>query len=257
MMDRFKAIAATYSAKAMAAHRGRGIESEKPIFVIGMPRSGTSLVEQILASHPAVFGAGELLEMEKIAAVANFPALPVDSLGGFGAYYLKKITDIAPEARRVVDKMPFNFLYAGLIRLTLPNALIVHIRRNPVDTCLSCFSKLFLAHQPCFTYDLGELGRYYSAYRKLMAHWRKVLPADKFIELDYEDLIDDLPGQTRRILAASGLEWHPACEAFTETKRTVRTASAYQVRQPLYRSSIGRSGPYKKFLGPLLKALKN
>jgi hypothetical protein len=151
--------------------------------------------------------------------------------------------------------MPTNFKYAGLIHLALPNARIIHVARDPVDTCLSCFSLLFAGDQP-YAYDLGELGRYYRAYEALMAHWRDVLPPGTMLEVRYEDVVDDLEGQARRIVAHAGLRWDDACLALNETQRPVATASAIPVRQPIHRGSVDRSHPYRKLLQPLLAALR-
>jgi hypothetical protein len=150
--------------------------------------------------------------------------------------------------------MPPNYLFVGPIHLALPNARIIHTRRDPVDTCLSCFSKLFAGHLP-HAYDLGELGRYYRAYARLMAHWREVLPPGVMLEVDYEDVVADLETAARRIVAHCGLDWHPGCLDFHLTDRPVRTASATAVRQPLYRGAVGRWRPYAPMLRPLLDAL--
>jgi hypothetical protein len=242
-----------------------GDASEVPVFVVGMPRSGTTLIEQILASHSKVFGAGEREDFR--ALVSNlagpkgtkFPemvsALSPDDRRRLGARYLAAIRAAAPAAERIVDKMPLNFLYLGLIHLALPRARIIHVRRDPVDTCCSCFSLLFTGNL-AFTYELRELGRYYRAYQTLMAHWRAILPKGVMLELAYEDVVHDLEGQTRIILAHCGLEWEPACLAFHQTQRTVQTASVAQVRRPIYRSSVGRSRRYHPLIGPLLEALE-
>ena len=157
-------------------------------------------------------------------------------------------------AARVTDKMPSNFQFAGLIQLALPNARIIHTRRDPVDTCVSCFSTLFARGQP-FAYELGELGRYYRTYERLMDHWRGVLPEGVMLEVSYENLVTDFEAQARRILAHCGLEWDEACLAFYKTKRAVKTASAGQVHRPLYSSSVGRGSWYGELLRPLLDAL--
>jgi hypothetical protein len=157
---------------------------------------------------------------------------------------------------RIVDKMPINFLYIGLIHLTLANARIIHVRRDPLDTCFSCFSMLFVGDQP-YSYDLGELGRYYRAYEALMAHWRQVLPPGVMLEVRYEDIIDDLKGQAAAMVAHCGLSLEQSCLAFHETIRPVRTASSTQVRQPLYRHSVGRSRAYEHLLKPLCQALES
>lgn len=173
-----------------------------------------------------------------------------------GDRYLARIEALAADraVARITDKMPGNFSAIGLIRLTLPNARIIHTVRDPIDTCLSCFSKLFSDEQP-FTYDLGELGRYYRAYAQLMGHWRQVLPDGAFLDVHYEELVADFGNQVRRILDYCGLTWNDACLSFYETDRPVRTASQLQVRQPIYRSSVGRWRPDEGTLRPLLDGL--
>jgi hypothetical protein len=182
------------------------------------------------------------------------PAMTPDALRDLGAGYVRSIRSAAPAAGRIVNKLPLNFKYVGLIHLALPNARIIHIRRDPMDTCFSCFSLLFAGDQP-FTYDLGELGRYYRGYAALMDHWRRVLPEGVMTEVRYEDLVADLEGHARAILDHCGLPWEDACLAFHETSRPVRTASSVQVRTPLYQTSIGRWRPYERFLQPLIQAL--
>jgi hypothetical protein len=230
-----------------------------PVFVVGMPRSGTTLVEQVLASHPAVYGAGELRHLQTLTDGAGafpqaIPGLTAVQFAAMGDAYLAKIMPLAQDRRHVVDKMPANFLRAGLIRLILPEARIIHCRRDPVDTCLSCYSKLFAAEQP-YTYDQTELGRFHLDYQRLMAHWRAVLPASHFIEVDYEAVVVDLETEARRLLAFLDLPWDDACLRFHETARPVRTASVNQVRLPVYRTSSGRWRAHAAQLGPLLEAL--
>jgi hypothetical protein len=255
-----RSIATVFSADFLERLEGQGAASSKPIFVLGMPRSGTTLVEQILASHPSVHGAGELSYIQNIVnELGNFPssaaALTPASLRAFGERYLAQTAKLAPGAPHVVDKMPINFAYAGLIRLILPGARLIHSRRDPVDTCLSCYSKLFTAEQS-FSYDLAELGQFHRDYQRLTAHWRNVFPPEFFLEVDYESVVEDLEGQARRMLDFLSLPWDPACLAFHETKRPVRTASVNQVRQKLYKSSSGRWRQHKANLGPLLAALQ-
>jgi tetratricopeptide (TPR) repeat protein len=235
-----------------------GDPSPLPVFVVGMPRSGTTLTEQILASHPHVFGAGELRHIENAAtAVAPFPeaagSMSAEALRELGASYVARLRALSPAATRIVDKMPANFRFIGLIHRALPNAKIIHVRRDPVDSCMSCFAQLF-AGLP-FAYDLGELGRYYRGYAALMAHWRQALPPEAMLEIDYERLIDDLPGEARRMIAYCGLEWDDSCLEFHKTRRPVRTASFAQVRRPIYHSSIGRWHAHREVLKPLLDAL--
>jgi hypothetical protein len=178
--------------------------------------------------------------------------LPED-LFDLGREYEQRMRAVAQPGHRVVDKNPTNFLYAGLIHLILPNARIIHCRRDPVDTCLSCYTKLF--RDVRFARDLRELGSYYRCYEALMSHWRDVLPAGRFTEVHYEHVVDDLEGQARRLIEFCGQDWNAACLRFHETHRSVRTASVNQVRQPIYRSSVGRWRPYAPYLGPLLDAL--
>ena len=256
-------MASVFTAEAMTARAGQGDPSELPIFIVGMPRSGTTLVEQMLASHPAVFGAGELLTMfdlvnEGLAGAPfpqGIPSLSADDLRKFGASYIARLRKLAPSATRITDKLPANFAFAGLIHLALPRARIIHIARDPMDVCFSCYSKLFPLGLE-YTFDLGELGRYYHAYETLMAHWRNALPQGAMLEVQYETLVADFENQARRIVEYCGLEWSARCLDFHLTERAVRTASAGQVRMPLFQSSIGRWRPYEAWLRPLRDALK-
>jgi tetratricopeptide (TPR) repeat protein len=263
----FDSVETTFTSELIATKFGGGDLSPRPIFVLGMPRSGTTLVEQILASHPLVHGAGELEELNQIVlehrnaagqtiGYPNFvPGLARSDLTGIGDRYLAALERRAPEGEHVTDKMPSNFFFVGLIHLALPNAKIVHTIRDPVDTCISCFSKLF-THGQNFSYDLGELGRYYKRYERLMAHWRRALPPGKVLDVRYEDVVADLETQARRILAYCELPWDDRCLSFYETDRPVKTASVTQVRQPIYKSAVGRWREYEEFLGPLLEALE-
>ncbi len=271
----------TFTPAFLQAHRGSGVgpnagadaeadaNSDAPIFVIGMPRSGSTLIEQILASHPVIFGAGERRDFVK--ATAAFVAAHHDGRGEqqtlagmsatdlreLGQDYLRRIATVSAyqpaQHHRFVDKAPLNFIHVGLIHLALPNARFIHSRRAPIETCLSCYSKLF--EEVPFSYDLGELGRYYRAYDALMAHWRAVLPTGVMLEVDYETLVDDFDAQARRMVAHCGLEWDPACAAFHRNPRAVATSSAEQVRQPLYRHALKRWQPAPELLQPLLDGL--
>jgi len=246
---------------------GAGNPSPVPIFVLGMPRSGTTLTEQIIASHPDVHGAGELGELFRVTrrSFANnskplgfpnhFRSINQEMLTAWGTDYVAAIQRRAPEARHITDKMPSNFLVIGLIHLMLPNAKIIHVKRNPVDTCLSCFTHLFRRKLQEHTYDLAELGRYYADYERLMNHWRGVLPAGSFMEVQYEEIVTDQASQARRLIDYCGLAWSDSCLHFHKTQRTVRTSSLTQVRQPIYTSSVERWRPYQQFLQPLLEAL--
>ena len=257
--DRWMAeIARVFSPALMKAKADLGARSDMPIFVVGMPRSGTTLVEQLLASHPMVHGAGELRKLQTLGDDADFPAgfqaLPPGRLKAMGEAYLAYVAPMAAGRRHVVDKMPANFALAGMIRLILPDARIIHCRRDPVDTCLSCYTKLFAGQQD-FAYNLTELGRFHRAYQGLVAHWREILPASHFLEVDYEAVVADVEAQARRMLDFLGLPWDESVLRFHETERPVRTASSNQVRQPIYRSSAGRWRKHAAELKPLLAAL--
>ena len=252
-------IAATFTAALMARFKDAGATSTLPVFILGMPRSGTTLVEQILASHPDVHGAGELSALRlAIEQAGVFPGSvaewTADDLARIGRDYLSRVEGLAPGALRLVDKMPANFFYAGLIPLILSGARIIHCRRDPVDTCLSCYSKNFAGEQ-LFCYQLDELGQFYCDYQALMASLRQVLPAERFLEVDYEAVVDDLEGEAKRLIAFVALPWNEACLSFHKTRRVVRTASVSQVRQPIYATSKGRWRHHADHLGPLLAAL--
>jgi tetratricopeptide (TPR) repeat protein len=252
-------IAEVFSPALLAAKADMGARSDLPVFVVGMPRSGTTLLEQVLASHQMVHGAGELRRLQALVdGLETFPAvapgLSAEQLRPLGEAYLAFIKPMASGCRRVVDKMPSNFLHAGLIRLVLPDARIIHCRRDPVDTCLSCYTKLFAGEQ-AFAYHQVELGRFHCAYQKLMAHWRAILPASHFLEVDYEAVVNDLEREARRMLEFLRLPWDERVLRFHETERPVRTASVNQVRQPIYRTSAGRWRKHAAHLQPLLAAL--
>ena len=245
--------------------KGHGDTSSVPVFVLGMPRSGTTLTEQIIASHPAVHGAGELRDLMEIvqgqagdgdllAYPENLALLTTEKVTDWGHQYVTRLRRRAPDAQRITDKMPSNYLALGLIPLLLPDARIIHVKRNPVDTCVSCFTRLFNRHQDA-TYDLFELGRHYASYGRLMQHWQATLPPGRFMEVQYEDIVADMEGQARRLIDWVGLEWDNACLAFHENKRSIRTASVTQVRQPIYTSSVDRWRHYEKYLKPLLDGL--
>jgi tetratricopeptide (TPR) repeat protein len=253
-----------FTAELLHSKSGNGDPSRQPIFIIGMPRSGSTLIEQILASHPRVHGAGERMDFSKVVFAVTgarpldypefVPTLRPEQLDEIGAAYVASMTKSLPSVDRFTDKLLGNFVFAGLIRLVLPNAHIIHIQRNPIDTCWSCFSVRF--SEPFeFAYDLGELGRFYRAYERLMEHWRRVLPEGAMLEVHYEDVVADIEAQARRIIDYCGLEWNDACLAFYKTSRPVRTASVAQVRQPIYKTSVERWRRYERHLGPLLEAL--
>jgi len=235
--------------------------SEVPVFVVGMPRSGSSLLEEILASHPQVHGGGELLQLRSLFARSLAHGALADGAGAapsvdssIAEAVCRKLQRVSPHALRIVDKDLANFLYLGVIHRIFPRARIIHCRRDPLDTCFSAYSRLFLGNWE-FTYDLGELGRYYRGYHALMAHWRGMLPGETFLEIDYEALVAEPERETRRVLDFLGLPWHEACLRFFETTRRVGTASFAQVRRPIYRSSIGRGRSSSTHLRPLIEAL--
>ena len=248
--ERFAAdTIAFFTPEKMRALAGAGDGSRAPIFVLGMPRSGTSLVEQILASHPDVHGAGELLLFDRAIAEAG-----TEDLTALGARYLALLDAVAPATKRVVDKLPSNFRHAGLLHLALPRARFVHTMRDALDTCFSCYTTNFTGRQD-FSWDLAECGRYYRAYEALMAHWRAVLPPGVMLEIAYEDVVVDVEGNARALLAFCELPWDNAVLRFYETERPIRTASYKQARQPIYTTSIKSAGRYSANLQPLIAAL--
>jgi tetratricopeptide (TPR) repeat protein len=259
-------IITTFTPELIDRFSGGGDPSTKPIFILGMPRSGTTLTEQIIASHPACHGAGELADLNLLAnpgrlennASSLYPqtlsSMTAAELKALGQQYVAGLSARQPTAEFITDKMPSNYFYLGLIHLMLPNAKIIHVKRNPVDTCISNFSKLFKQGQH-FSYELGELGNYYRDYDNLMQHWRKLLPANAFYEIQYEQLVDNIEQQARALIDYCGLPWHPDCLNFHNHQRTVRTASVTQVRQPIYTSSVERWRHYEEYLQPLLTAL--
>jgi tetratricopeptide (TPR) repeat protein len=248
--------------RAMQPTSGKGA---MPVFIVGMPRSGSSLIEQILCSHPLVFGAGESLAMGKLVERLGditgtgqaFPVavlhLDAAALSGMADQYLAELTIGAQGAVRITDKMPHNFVYLGLIRLMFPEARIIHSVRDPVDTCLSCFFQDFSGFHN-YAYDLSHLGSHYLQYRKIMRLWKEALEVPMF-EVHYESLVDNPEEEVRRLLDYCGLAWDECCLQFHESGRNIRTASYDQVRKPLYKTSRGRWRNYRQHLGPLLEKL--
>ena len=246
-----------------------GSASEEAIFVIGMPRSGTTLVDRILSSHPHVHSAGELQNFGVVLKRASGSRTPelidIDTVQRTNALDWRKLGDAyiastrpATSAKpRFVDKLPHNFLYAGFIARALPNARIVCLRRNPMDTCLGNFRQLFAQSTPYYDYsfDLLDTGRYYLVFDRLMRHWRDTMPG-RILELDYESLVDDQEGSTRRLLAHCGLDWDDACMRFNDNAAPVATASAVQVRQPLHRDALQRWKRYEPQLAGLRDLLE-
>lgn len=234
-----------------------------PIFIVGMPRSGTTLIEQILFSHPDVGAAGEMPYFDQLqsqyefgrfenygADILNFPD---ESLKAIRDDYLYRLGRHAPDMKMITDKLPTNFRFLGLIRLVFPQAKIIHCRRDPMDTCFSIYKHDFTGYLP-FAYDLHELGQYYKAYEDLMVFWHEKMPG--FIhDIQYEDLIADQVGETRKLLEFCGLSWDALCLKFYEQKRTVTTASTFQVKEPLFSAGVGRWKKYEKHLGVLKEVL--
>jgi|HubBroStandDraft_1064217.scaffolds.fasta_scaffold00010_40 tetratricopeptide (TPR) repeat protein len=234
-----------------------GSRDATPVMIIGMPRSGTTLVEQIVSMHPEVAAGGELnfwnergAAWHRSAAGNEKPFVVSEFLAKAAADYRRVLRTIAPTAARVTDKMPFNFLWAGLIHMAFPRAIIIHCRRAAIDTALSIHQTHFL---PGLAFPTGgaELVAYFHSYQRLIEHWRSVLPADRFIEVDYEDLTRAPEPVIRRIIAACGLAWDHACLRPESNPRAVKTPSKWQTRQPIYRSSVERWRRYEPWLGPL------
>jgi LPS sulfotransferase NodH len=240
-----------------------GSRDATPVLILGMPRSGTTLVEQIVSMHPEVGAGGELNFWNErgaawhrsIAAENETPVVPTENqatefLAKAAADYLGVLRAIAPKAARVTDKMPFNFIWAGLIHLAFPRAIIIHCRRAAVDTALSIHQTHF---HPGLAFPTGgaELVAYFRSYQRITDHWRSVLPPDRFLEVDYEDLTRAPEPVIRRIIAACGLTWHDACLRPESNPRAVKTPSKWQTRQPIYRTSVARWRRYEPWLGPL------
>ncbi|TIN27541.1 MAG: tetratricopeptide repeat protein, partial [Mesorhizobium sp.] len=261
----FEAMKATFDAGFFEKHRPSSISDDTPIFVVGMPRSGTTLVEQIIASHPQVYGAGELSILKK-AVGKQFPAtMPggfpwgVSDTGGSdfaeaGQAYLDMLHARYPNMRHVTDKMPGNFLLVGFIHMMMPKARIIHCARDAAATCLSIYKVHFRGDSHRYGYDLGELADFHNLYTDIMAHWHTVLPGVVH-DVRYEDFVADQEGQTRALIAHLGLPWDDAALSFHETDRPVRTASAAQVRQPMYQGSVDLWKRYGNRLKPLLDRL--
>jgi len=255
-----------FTPQLFAERAGLGSASELPVFILGMPRSGTTLTEQIVSSHPRAVGAGELVDFTRMTSTLQTFLQDPDAYPrciaritekvarDFQQVYLERLgRDAGEQAMRVTDKMPGNFLHLGLIGLLFPRAPVIHVRRHPIDNCVSIFFQSFNdAHG--YAFDLRELGMYYRDHERLMAHWRQVLP-NPLLEFRYEELVADQEAISRRLIAFCGLDWDDACLRFHETDRPVHTASHWQVRQPIYKSSVERWRCYDAFLGPLKEAL--
>lgn len=258
----FDSFIAYFTRQKIQSLAGASSRNEKPVFIVGMPRSGTSLVEQILAAHRQIHGAGELNTMANVwektvrilggtseddpACLDRLTSAQADALG---RAYLEPLTALNPAASRITDKMPLNFLHLGLIGRLLPGARVIDCRRDPRDTCLSCYMAFFEGGND-FKYSLGSASHFYRQYRRLMDHWKSVLDLP-ILEVCYETLVGNMEAETRRLLTFLDLEWDERCLRFYENKRPVSTSSRQQVRQPLYASSIGRWKNYRRHLSEL------
>ncbi|MDP7143297.1 MAG: tetratricopeptide repeat protein [Alphaproteobacteria bacterium] len=251
VLDNLKQI---YTPQHFKEHEGKGYSSDIPVFIVGMPRSGTTLTEQIISSHPDVYGAGELTYTGKV--IRETGPLSPERAADMGAFYvdLVKELDMSGNAKRITDKLPANYMRIGLIKTILPHAKIIHCRRNPMDTCLSCYKQNFARGQ-YWSYDLDAMGREYQEYLDIMDYWRDVLPADSFLEIDYEQTVGDFENQARKLIDYVGLDWHDACLEPHKQKRSVLTASKAQVIKPVYQSSVEKWKRYETHLAPLAEML--
>nr|WP_306265971.1 tetratricopeptide repeat-containing sulfotransferase family protein [Pararhizobium sp. IMCC3301] len=243
-----------------------GFADKTPIFIVGMPRSGTTLLEQVFHAHRDVFGAGELGFMPQ-AVRARFKDMQTfedklkagkvtqETFREIGAAYIEKIREIDSDSPFITDKMPHNFVQVGFIKLALPEAKVIHSYRNPIDNAFAIFKQIFGNEGHQYGYDLVELGQYHNKYRELMAHWNSLFPGE-ILENRYEDMVANLESQTRKVLDFCGLEWDPNCLNFHEAERAVRTASVTQVRQPIYKGSVEKWRKYETQLQPLIRVLE-
>ena len=259
-------LIAAFTPSFIARAAGAGLDARRPVFVFGLPRSGTSLIEQVLASHPLVHGAGELslarTAFESLPRLTGRPETPpAECAGLLDAPSIRRLADDYLEwlrahdggrAERIIDKMPENALYLGLLRALFPNATFIHCRRDLRDTALSCWMTSFQGLP--WANDAAQIAAVFRGHLRVMDHWRATLPAS-IHEVDYEETVADLEGVARRLVSALGLAWDPSCLEFHRTVRSVRTASALQVREPLYRRSVGRWKLYEAELADLFEAL--
>ena len=242
-----------YTKELVDAFTGKGCKSDIPVFIVGMPRSGTTLTEQILAAHPDVFGAGELREITDLTSAQSLSKQA--SIEELGETYVRNVKQRDPsgKAKRITDKMPANFMHLGFIRSILPEAKIIHCRRNPIDTCLSCYKQNF-ANGQYWSYDLDDLATEYENYLEIMEHYRQIMPGG-FLEIDYEETVGNPEAQARKLIDFIGLEWNDACLEPHKQKRAILTASKGQVTRPIYKTSVEKWRRYEKYLEPLVKRL--
>jgi tetratricopeptide (TPR) repeat protein len=270
-VDLQRRIVATFTRPVLDREAAsEAVDGPVPVFVLGMPRSGTSLLEQVLATLPGVHGAGEITTLAEVLDSAasefgeagyRFPetlaGASTATLRRLGRRYVERVRALAPQATHVVDKLPANFTHVGLIHLLLPNARIVHAMRDPMDACFSCYSRLFSANNLGFTYELATLGRYWVRYHALMRHWHAVLPEGRILDVSYETMVADVENQARRVVEYLGLPWDERCLGFHSNERVVRTASVAQVRRPIYRTSVARWQRFQHHLGALHEVVKD
>jgi tetratricopeptide (TPR) repeat protein len=251
----FAKVKEVYNTDFINKFEGKGCQNDSPIFIVGMPRSGTTLTEQIISSHPDIYGAGELPYLTSVEKEFGF--VTEENCTKMGEAYIEHVRNIDEEskvARYFTDKMPGNFMRLGQIIASMPNAKIIHCQRNPIDTCLSCFKQLF-ARGHYWTYSLEEMVEHYTLYSEMMDHWREIMP-DRFIEIRYEDTVNDFENQARKLIDFVGAEWNDACLTPHKTKRAILTASKGQVRKPIYKTSIEAWKRYEEQLQPLAEPLQ-
>ena len=264
----FDSIRAAFPKEVFENRTYPGLDDDRPVFIVGMPRSGSTLVEQILSSHPDVYGAGEVKYLSRALGQLRdrFPSLPkypemagkvnAAQLDILAKNYQAALEKGAGKAPRITDKLLTNFFFLGLINLMFPKAKVINTMRDPVDTCLSGFTKLFKDDMP-HSYDLTELGHYYGKYRELMEHWNEVLPEGFMTTVVYEDVVADTETEAKRLIEFLGLPWNEKCLEFHKSDRPVKTASVAQVRKPIYKSSVKRWAKYGKGLQPLMDAIED
>lgn len=258
--EKISQIIDTFSGDFFSRRGDFGNASELPVLIVGMPRSGTTLLEQIISSHPQVCGAGELGFWSRRQHKLKFTSptvLKTETVRSIADEYITHLRSFSATAGRVTDKMPHNFMSLGLIHLAFPNARLVHCRRNPVDTCLSIYFHKFIARNHPYSCNLEDLAFYYRQYERLMKHWKETLPPGVFIEVEYENLVANQEAESRRLMDFCGLEWDEVCLQFHNSERIVRTPSNWQVRQPIYNSSVERWRNYEPFVAPLIQLLED
>jgi hypothetical protein len=246
-------LVSRFTPQCLAENASLGQTDSTPILIVGMPRSGTTLVERIVSSHSEIYGRGEVDFWNNRGPAVRFVNSRVVEAGDICKDYLRVLRrGGAPGIPRATDKMPFNFFWVGLIHLLFPNARIIHVHRNPIDTCLSNYMTPIWAP---FASDLRDLASYYLQYRRIMTHWRDVVPSNRLLDVEYEEMVADPEACARRLIAFCGLEWDPNCAKPERNQGAVSTASHWQARQPIYRSSVERWRRYEPWIGELKELL--